>query len=51
MQFQSLAHHLVDIFPKKLHHEDEQADEEGARKEQAKTLQDENVKFLDSEHA
>ena len=40
---QSLSHHLVHILPQKLHHEDKETDEEGAREQQAETFQNKYV--------
>ena len=47
---EALAHHLIYILPQELHHEDEEADEEGASKQQAETLQYKYVQLLYSEH-
>ena len=49
-QFQTLSHQVVHIFPKELHHNDEQTDHEGAQQHRNEVLQNIYVKFLDETH-
>ena len=47
---ETFADEGVDVFPHKLHHQHEEADEECAYEKQAKLLDDEYVEFPDSKH-
>ena len=49
-QFQALSHQVVHIFPKELHHYDEQTDHEGAQQHRNEVLQNIYVKFFDETH-
>ena len=42
----ALPHKFIDIAPDELHEQDEQADEEGTRKQQEKLPENEYVEFL-----
>ena len=47
---QSLTDEVIDVLPQKLHHNDKQADAEGACKQREEILQNEGVKSLDESH-
>ena len=49
-QFQALSHQVIHIFPKELHHNDEQTDHEGAQQHRNEVLQNIYVKFFDETH-